>query len=153
MVNTKPVVMKKLIVIILFCPLLSMAVMAQTKEEKDVAAMVESLRKAMEDADKTALENIAAEELSYGHSNGHIENKAEFVEAIASGKNDFVKIAVSDLVIKMAGNAAIVRHRLSGDTANDGKPATINLSILLVFQKQKDKWKLIARQAVKILPQ
>ena len=152
MLNSKLAVMKKLMIIILFCPFLSMTAMAQSKEEKEVTALVETLRKAMEDADKTALQNIAAEELSYGHSNGHVENKAEFVEAIVSGKNDFVKIAVSDLAVKMAGNAAIVRHKLSGDTANDGKPATINLSVLLVFQKQKDKWKLIARQAVKLQP-
>jgi len=142
--------MKKTMSIFIVCFLISMAGWAQSKDEKDIAARVETLRKAMQDADKAALENIAAEELSYGHSNGKIEDKAAFVEAIVSGKNDFVKIEVADLTVKVVGNIAIVRHRLSGDTANDGKPATINLGLLMVWQKQKSEWKLIARQGFKL---
>ena len=79
---------------------------AQSADEREVAAAVESLRKAMVDADKSALENLAAEELSYGHSNGLIQNKAEFVEAIASGKNDFKTIELSGQTISIAGNTA-----------------------------------------------
>ncbi len=142
--------MKKTMSILIACFLISMVGWAQSKDEKDVVARVETLRKAMVDADKAVLENIAAEELSYGHSNGRIEDKAAFVEAIVSGKNDFVKLEVTDLTVKVVGNIAIVRHRLSGDTANDGKPATINLGLLMVWQKQKSEWKLIARQGFKL---
>lgn len=136
--------------ILTVCFLISFASWAQSKEEKEVAARVETLRKAMVDADKAALENIAAEELSYGHSTGRIEDKAAFVDVIVSGKNDFVKIEVTDLTIKIVGNTAIVRHKLTGDTANDGKPATINLGLLMVWQKQKNEWKLLARQGFKL---
>ena len=135
---------------LLICLLISIAGWAQSKDEKDVAARVEMLRKAMVDADKAALENIAAEELSYGHSNGKIEDKAAFVDAIVTGKNDFINIAISDLTIKIAGNTAVARHKLTGDVANDGKPGTINLGLLLVWQKQKNEWKLIARQGFKL---
>jgi hypothetical protein len=75
---------------------LSIAANAQTKDEKAVAAAVESLRKAMIDGNKTELENLAAEKLSYGHSGGAVEGKAEFVEKIASGKSDFVTIELSE---------------------------------------------------------
>lgn len=132
------------------CFFISIAGWAQTKDEKEVAARVETLRKAMQDADKSALENIAAEELSYGHSNGKIEDKPAFVDAIVSGRNDFIKIEATDLTIKVVGNTAIARHKLAGDVANDGKPGTINLGLLLVWQKQKNEWKLIARQAFKL---
>ena len=142
--------MKKTTSIFIVCFLISLAGWAQSKEEKEVTARVETLRKAMQDADKAALENIAAEELSYGHSNGKIEDKAAFVEAIASGKNDFVKIEVSDLMVRIVGNTAIARHKLAGDVANDGVPGKINLGLLLVWQKQKNEWKLIARQAFKL---
>jgi ketosteroid isomerase-like protein len=142
--------MKKTMSILTVCFLISFAGWAQSKEEKEVAARVETLRKAMVDADKAALENIAAEELSYGHSTGRIEDKAAFVDVIVSGKNDFVKIEVTDLTIKIVGNTAIVRHKLTGDTANDGKPATINLGLLMVWQKQKNEWKLLARQGFKL---
>ena len=121
------------------CFFISIAGWAQTKDEKEVAARVETLRKAMQDADKSALENIAAEELSYGHSNGKIEDKPAFVDAIVSGRNDFIKIEATDLTIRIVGNTAIARHKLAGDVVNDGKPGTINLGFLLVRQTQKNE--------------
>jgi ketosteroid isomerase-like protein len=123
---------------------------AQSKDETAVASAVESLKKAMIDADKATLENLTDEALSYGHSNGKIEDKAEFVRAIVSGESDFVTINLTEQTIKIAGNAAIVRHKLAGTTNNSGKPGTANLALLMVWQKQKGGWKLLARQAVKI---
>ncbi|MFN8357980.1 MAG: nuclear transport factor 2 family protein [Spirosomataceae bacterium] len=141
--------MKKFLLIFAFFAV-SQVLVAQSKDEKAVAEAVESLRKAMIDADKATLEALAAEDLSYGHSGGSIENKAEFVEAIVSGKSDFVKIDLADQTIKIVGNTAIVRHKLAADTNNSGKPGTAKLSVLLIWQKQKGDWKLLARQAVKI---
>ncbi|AEI48699.1 nuclear transport factor 2 family protein [Runella slithyformis] len=123
---------------------------AQSKDEAAVASAVEALKKAMIDADKAALESLTDEALSYGHSNGKIEDKAEFVRAIVSGESDFVTINLTEQTIKIVGNAAIVRHKLAGTTNNSGKPGTANLALLMVWQKQKGSWKLLARQAVKI---
>lgn len=123
---------------------------AQSTNEKEVAAAVENLRKAMVAADKSALENLAAEEISYGHSNGLIQDKAAFVEAIASGKNVFKTIQLSDQTIKIAGNTAIVRHTLNAEVVNSGTPGTAHIGVLLIWQKQNAKWKLLARQAVKL---
>ena len=129
---------------------LSIAANAQTKDEKAVAAAVESLRKAMIDGNKTELENLASEKLSYGHSGGGVEGKAEFVEKIASGKSDFVTIELSEQTISISGKTAVVRHVLNGTTNDGGKPAVIKLKVLLVWQKEKGGWKLLARQAVKL---
>lgn len=122
----------------------------QNKAQAEVAAVVESLRKAMVDADQNTLEKLLASELSYGHSGGKVEAKSSFMEALASGKSDFVTLTISDQTITVTDNTAIVRHHLSGDTNDGGKTNTINLSILLVWQKQNGEWKLLARQAVKI---
>jgi len=123
---------------------------AQSKDEVAVAKAVETLRKAMIDADKATLENSVADGLSYGHSNGKVEDKAEFVRAIVSGESDFVTIDLTDQTIKIVGNNAIVRHKLMGTTNNNGQPGTAKLALLMVWQKQKGSWKLLARQAVKI---
>jgi Domain of unknown function (DUF4440) len=123
----------------------------ENKEEKAVAAAVEALRKAMIDPDKGTLEKLTLDELSYGHSSGQVQDKAEFVEALISGKSDFVTIDLSELTIKIVGHTAIVRHHLSATTNDGGKPGTVKLSILLVWVKEKGEWRLLARQAVKIL--
>jgi ketosteroid isomerase-like protein len=142
--------MKRILCFLLPVMLLNMAAFAQSKDEAAVTAAVETLRKAMVDGDKTALENIAAPELSYGHSGGKIEDKATFVNAIASGASDFVTIDLTDQTVKIAGNTAIVRHTLSATTNDGGKPGAVKLYILLIWQKQKGDWKLLARQAVKV---
>ncbi|GAB3904590.1 nuclear transport factor 2 family protein [Mucilaginibacter boryungensis] len=142
--------MKKLPVLIFACLLFTVSAFAQTKDEKDVAAAVEFMRKAMVDGDRANLTKLAADDLSYGHSSGKIQDKKEFVEAIASGASDFVTIDLTDQTIKVAGNTAIVRHKLSAQTNDGGKPGSTVLGIMLVFQKQKGAWKLLARQAYKL---
>lgn len=128
-----------------------LASMAQTKDEKAVADAVEQLRTAMVNADKGGLENLSAEKLSYGHSGGHIDDKKEFVEKIVSGASDFVSIDLSEQTISISDDVAVVRHILNAKTNDAGKgPAEVHLRVLLIWQKQKGSWKLLARQAVKI---
>jgi ketosteroid isomerase-like protein len=141
---------RKFIYFLLLTVIFTSTITAQTKDENAVAAAVENLRKAMIDGDKAALEKLTCDELSYGHSSGKIEDKTAFVEALASGKSDFITIELSEQTIKIAGNAAIVRHILNGTNIDAGKQGSIHLSVLTVWQKQSKEWKLLARQAVKI---
>lgn len=141
--------MKKMITAVAFV-LASVLSVAQSKQEKAVAAAVEQLRVAMVDANKTELEGLVTEQLSYGHSGGHIDDKKEFVEKIVSGRSDFVSIGLTEQTISISGKTAVVRHILTAQTNDGGKPADVHLRVLLVWQKQGGKWKLLARQAVKI---
>src|SRR5262245_10658645 len=129
---------------------LAIGVSAQSKDEKAVADAVEKLKQAMIDGNKTGLENAVADQLSYGHSSGRVENKKEFVDKIVSGQSDFVTIDLQDQTISISDNTAIVRHKLNATTNDSGKPGEVHLLVLLVFQKQKGAWKLLARQAVKV---
>jgi hypothetical protein len=49
-------------------------------ERLAVAQAVDALTKAMIDVDRARLEALTAEQLSYGHSAGRVENKKEFVD-------------------------------------------------------------------------
>lgn len=128
----------------------SMISMAQTKHEKAVADAVEKLRTAMIDGNKKALENMVSDKLSYGHSGGHIDDKKEFVEKLASKKSDFVSIELKEQTISISKKTAIVRHILTAKTNDGGKPGDVHLRVLLIWQKQKGHWILLARQAVKM---
>jgi ketosteroid isomerase-like protein len=131
--------------------LLIMTTQAQSKQQTEVANVVERLRNAMVDANRAELDAIASDKLSYGHSTGRVENKQEFVENIASGKSDFVSIELKDQTVSVSGNTAVVRHELHAKTNDGGKPGEAHIKILLVFQKQGGKWLLLARQAVKMV--
>jgi ketosteroid isomerase-like protein len=128
----------------------SSLISAQSKDETDVAKAVDKLKIAMIEGNKADLENIAMDKLSYGHSGGHVDDKKEFVEKLASGKSDFVTIELTDQTISISNNIAVVRHKLNATTNDGGKPAEVHLLVLLIFQKDHKQWKLLARQAVKV---
>lgn len=123
----------------------------QSKKDVEVISAVEKLRLAMISGIKEDLESIVHDSLSYGHSNGTIEGKYEFVEKIVSGKSDFVSIELNSQTISVQKDIAIVRHNLVANINDGGKPAEVKLKILLVFTKTGKDWKLIARQAVKLV--
>lgn len=122
------------------------------QEAQQLEAKVTALRTAMIDGDREALLALSAPQLSYGHSGGAIEDQAAFVEKIASGKSDFVTMDLREQTISISGDTALVRHNLKADIKDGGVPNTIELGILLVWQKQAGEWKLLARQAFKFPP-
>ena len=123
---------------------------AQSRQETEITNATEDLRKAMIEGDKFTLEKLTSPKLSYGHSGGLVEDKKTFIEKLVSGKSDFVSIDLSEQTISISGKAAIVRHILQAKTNDSGKPGEVHLRILLIWQKHKTGWKLLARQAVKI---
>jgi ketosteroid isomerase-like protein len=144
--------MKKICIAIVVFVSITTTLAAQSKQETAVSNAVEKLRTAMISGERAALEAIAADQLSYGHSSGLVETKTQFVEKIASGSSDFVTIDLKNQTVTVSGNTAIVRHELHATTNDNNRPGEVHLKILLIWQKQGKEWKLLARQAVKITP-
>lgn len=142
--------MKKILGTLMFCALLTFVATAQTKKEKAVAAAVERLNKGILDPDKTLLEGIASEVLSYGHSGGKVQTKAEFVDDLLHGTFDFQTVTTTNQKIWVSGKNAIVRHTFLAKATNAGTPVELNIGNLLVWRKEGGQWKLLARQAFKI---
>ena len=142
--------MKRIILLLSVIGMFTTAAFAQTKDEKEVADAVEFMRKAMISGNKADLEKVACENLSYGHSSVKIQNADEFVEAIVNKSSVFVTIALTNQTIKVVDKTAIVRHILTAQTNDGGKPGNVNLGIMLVFIKEHGNWKLLARQAYKL---
>ncbi len=141
---------KKLLFSLLALGLLTTVDSLAQNGDQGVAQAVEKLRKLMIDPDKAGLEAIASDRLSYGHSSGKVEDKAAFVEALTSGASDFKSIELTDQTITVVDNTALVRHKLTGETIDKGNTGQVKIGVLLVWVKQKNDWKLLARQAVKI---
>lgn len=135
---------------LLSCLLWNTFLFAQSSDEKEVADRIETLRKAMITPEKAVLEALAADDLVYVHSSGTVRDKTGFVDEFMKGWTVFTSVTLSDQSITIAGNNAIVRHRLVADTKKEGMPPKIDIIILMVWQKQNGQWKLLARQAAKI---
>ena len=121
--------------------------------ETDAAAVdqtVEVLRKGLLEADKAQLEKLTADQVSYGHSDGRVQNKAEFIDGVMTRKAIVKSITFPELKVAVVGNAAIARHIWLSDSETDGKPTTTRIGVLQVWQKQEGNWKLLARQGYKL---
>nr|WP_288833446.1 nuclear transport factor 2 family protein [uncultured Flavobacterium sp.] len=125
---------------------------AVSKEESTVANSVEAFRKALIDPTESNLKALTSKDLSYGHSSGVLQDQKVFIEKLLNGESDFVTIEFQNQSIQVTGDVAIVRHNLVAHTKDSGVEKDIKIGNVLVWQKQKDKWLLIARQAFK-LPQ
>ena len=124
--------------------------LAEAGDEAAVKQNVEALREALLKADKTQLERLSAEQLSYGHSDGRVQNKAEFIDGVMTRKATVKSINFPDLKIAVAGDAAIARHLYESESETDGKSNSVRIGTLQVWQKQGGNWKLLARQGYKL---
>ena len=136
--------------IITTCLCLALNISAQENKKREVAEAIEKLHKAMVDADSTSLSKMVSPILEYVHSSGAVDYKKQFIEKIVSGKSDFVKIDIAEQFITISKKTAIVRHVLTADTNDSGKPGHIQLSIMQVWQKSGGHWRLLARKATKM---
>src|SRR6185369_12959031 len=122
---------------------------AQSTDEAAVAKAVEGLRKATFGQEKPQLETLCAEQLSYGHSDGRVENKAQFINGVMTRKAILKSLTLSDHTIAIVGTDAIARHTWASESETDGKPTSTKIGVLQVWQKQGGTWKLLARQSVR----
>lgn len=128
------------------------AAQAMTADEEAVAKSLEAFRAAQVAKDAEAFDGLCAAELSYSHSDAHIEDKATFIKNATAGKSKFVVLEYKDPSIRVVGDNAIVRFHWIGEseTIPDGKKNSTNLHILMVWQKQGGDWKLLARGSTKL---
>ena len=125
---------------------------AQSKEDK-VWERVEALTKAVfETKDGNVLNDLVSENVSYGHSGGNVEDKKMMVSNAVVSKTEYKNRNFERVSIQVNDKTAIVRHNFRAISINDGKEAPLDLTILQVWRKEGGKWKLWARQAVRIPP-
>lgn len=115
-----------------------------------VETQVERLTEAMIKADADTLKKLTSTQLDYGHSSGRVENQEEFIQSLVSGASDFIRIDLQQQQITVHDTVALVRHNLIAETNDSGKPGSVRIGVLLVWQQENGDWKLLARQAYRI---
>lgn len=129
---------------------ISLSLQGQTKKEKHIIQRMNALNQAIIDTDSTALKNLVWAELSYGHSSGLIQNKAAFISGVMNGPNYFKKFDLQNQTVEVQGRTAVLRHTATAQAVNKGNQVALRFGNILIWQKRKGVWKLVARQGYKI---
>ena len=143
--------MKKVLFIIAFISS-ALAGFSQSKQERALVERTYLLSHTVFGTkDSLALEDLFAKKASYGHSGGKIETREEAISAISKGKSVYTDTAVSNIKVIISDDVAVVRHLFKAkENKADGTVPPLNLSMMMVWVKEKGKWRLMGRQAVKL---
>jgi ketosteroid isomerase-like protein len=126
---------------------------AQAGPAEDKASLekaVEAMRQAMLAGDDKALNAVLHDDLSYSHSDGRLQNKAQ-VLADFSGKKPMSSIELSEQTVTIVSNVGVVRHVF--DAVNqlpDGTASNAHIKVLQTWIKDGEAWRLLARASTPV---
>ncbi len=135
-----------------FFMLAATAGFAQSKEEQSL--MVRSYllsHTVFGSKDSLTTEDLFSKTATYGHSSGKIETRREAIDAIVHNRSFYTDTSLNIQSILVNRKTGVVRSVFKGRQNNpDGTAAALHLHIMTVWVKDKSKWRLMGRQAVKL---
>ena len=120
---------------------------ADVNDPEDVRAVMaaEGRRyQAMLDADLPTLDEVCADALSYAHSDGARDTKAEYLHKVATGYYVYRRIDHPVERVEVVGDCAIVVGRMTADLDREGVPKTIDSLAVAVWTRASGQWQLLA---------
>jgi ketosteroid isomerase-like protein len=115
----------------------------------DILKAVEDYRKAMVEGNGARLLELSSDSMSFGHANGVVQTKVEFVKTVVDKAEVFNSIKLYDHDIKANGDQAIARHTFEANLVFQGKTLDLVLGIVQVWKKEDGRWRLFLRQSFK----
>lgn len=138
----------KFFITILFLLASAIGIAQQTEQDKLINT-VKEFHQAMVAKNTVSLNQQTDKALSFGHSNGWVETKKDFISDLETGMISYQKITEDSIVVSMNENVASVRFKTDIDATMKGNSISIKLRVLEVWVKKSKRWMLFARQAVK----
>jgi hypothetical protein len=94
--------------------------------------------------DLPTLERLFHERLSYAHSSGVRDTKAEYLAKIENGYYVYSRIDHPVERVDVVGDSAVVVGRMTADLTVAGTPKTIDNLALAVWTRATGEWQLLA---------
>jgi hypothetical protein len=121
---------------------------AQTDEEKLITT-VKEFHRALVNKNTVSINQQTDKALSYGHSNGWVENKTDIIKDLETGYISYQAFKEDSVSVLINGNMANVRFIADITATMKATTTTFHLKVLEVWVKKGKRWVLFARQAVK----
>jgi ketosteroid isomerase-like protein len=101
-------------------------------------------------ADVAGLGAMMTDDLTWTHSNANVESKAQFLEAIRSGKYKYKSMTFDDRKVRLHGDTAIVSGTCRVLVTTDGREIDIKLRFTELYVKQQGAWKQAMWQSTRV---
>jgi pimeloyl-ACP methyl ester carboxylesterase len=97
--------------------------------------------------DTARLKNVLGEDLSYTHSNGEVQDRSHFLDALSAGTLRYEAMAPSDVLVRIYGPTGVVTGRVDMKASFDGRENTIAARYTAVYVRRDLRWQLVAWQS------
>jgi uncharacterized protein (TIGR02246 family) len=144
-------VMKTTVLLAFFaCRLWCQAIHQPPSPEIDVKSQIldtdAQYRSAVLRGDAAKLAIIFADDILIVHSDGGTDSKANFLDAISSGRLKLTSYERSDVQVRTYGSTALMLSKTAKTFAYRGKPGKAHDTSIVTFSKMGKEWKIVAMQ-------
>jgi serine/threonine protein kinase len=122
---------------------------SQTGDAEKLTATLKAFHLALVNKNTIAINQQTDKALSYGHSNGWIQTKADVIKDLETGYISYQDIKEDSITITMNGNMANVRFLGDYKATLKGAASNFRLRVLEVWVKKSKRWVLFARQGIR----
>jgi ketosteroid isomerase-like protein len=133
----------------------SAAQAADPADEKAVTTTLEAMAEATIGKDAATLARIYGDDLTYSHSAGFTETKAQVLANIKGERVAGTFMKFSDTTIRIYGDVALAKGIVDFRSAASGRMLDNHLNILWVLVRRPQGphgWQVVARQTTRIAP-
>ncbi len=100
--------------------------------------------------DLDLLGKLLGDDLTYTHSTGALQTKAQLLADLKSGKLQFKKIEPGDLQVRVFGATALINGTAKFSVVSNGEAKDVNLRFTDVWVNRAGRWQMVAWQSTKL---
>lgn len=101
-------------------------------------------------ADGAALEKLYSDNLTYTHSSGSTDTKAEYITNLKAGKTKYESLMREDVKVRVFGNTALHTSKTHIKLISNGQPSSFAVKMLHVWVKEGSSWRMVAHQTTRL---
>lgn len=143
--------LKQLLCTFLFLCTLAVAIAAQgNKVEPAILKLEDEWVAALIKADGAALERLYSDNLTYTHSSGTTDTKAEYITNLKAGKTKYESLIREDVKVRVYGNTALHTSKTNIKLVSNGQAQSFSVKMLHVWVKEGANWRMVAHQTTRL---
>jgi hypothetical protein len=97
------------------------------------------------------LEKLLSDELIYAHADGRVQNKAQYITALATSQMKYLAFEPQDVTFQAVDmDAATLSGRARLTVEASGRQVSFTLRFLAVWRREEGHWRLLAYQSCQL---
>ena len=126
--------------------------MTSQKDQQEILRLEHFRFEAMVRGDLLALDEVLSDDLTYTHTTGVLDSKAQLIASLESGQRRYESITPEDVQVRVYGSVGVVTGVSLMRTKGVGRDeaSSFRIRFMDVHVKKLDVWQLVAWQSTRL---